>query len=138
MEQFDYPGAADILASDGIQLKQGDGHIVLVTCDGSADQIRVYTVADSAAGRRGDYCFQATATLRIPHARTAPVFALETGDHPISADLTANGATTTVDVPEGDFESVGEGVRRRRPLRPCRDPRHRLTRPRPPSRKRET
>ncbi|MFF1682122.1 MULTISPECIES: hypothetical protein [unclassified Streptomyces] len=110
VEQFAYPGAAGILASDGIQLKKGDGHIVLVTCDGSADQIRVYTVADSTAGRRGDYCFKATAasgylTLELPR-----VFALETGDHPISADLTANGATTTVAVAEGGFESVGEGT----------------------------
>jgi hypothetical protein len=110
VEQFSYPGAAGILASEGIQLKKGDGHILLATCDGTADQIRVYTVADSTAGRKGDYCFKATAasgwlTLELPR-----VFALETGDHPISADLTANGATTTVSVDEDGFESVGEGT----------------------------
>lgn len=110
VEKFDYPNAASILASEGIQLKRGDGHILLATCDGSADQIKVYTVADSTAGRKGDYCFKSTAasgwlTLELPR-----VFALETGDHPISADLTANGATTTVDVAEGGFESVGEGT----------------------------
>ncbi|MDH6550514.1 hypothetical protein M2162_004611 [Streptomyces sp. SAI-041] len=110
VEQFSYPGAAGILASEGIRLKKGDGHILLATCDGTADQIRVYTVADSTVGRRGDYCFRATAasgwlTLELPR-----VFALETGDHPISADLTANGATTTVNVDEGGFESVGEGT----------------------------
>ncbi|WP_312870378.1 hypothetical protein [Streptomyces himalayensis] len=110
VEEFAYPGAAGIFASEGIQLKKGDGHILLATCDGSADQIRVYTVEDSTVGRKGDYCFRATAasgylTLELPR-----VFALETGDHPISADLTANGATTTVDVAEGGFESVGEGT----------------------------
>lgn len=110
VETFSYPGAAAILASEGIQLKKGDGHVLLATCDGSADQIRVYTVADSTAGRQGDYCFKVTAasgyvTLELPR-----VFALETGDHPISADLTANGATTTVAVEEGGFESVGEGT----------------------------
>ncbi|WP_320782838.1 hypothetical protein [Streptomyces sp. CRN 30] len=110
VERFEYPGAAGILASDGIELKKGDGHIVLVTCDGSADQIRVYTVADSTANRRGDYCFKTTAasgylTLALPR-----VFALETGEHPISADLTADGATTTVDVAEGGFKAVGEGT----------------------------
>ncbi|MEU3984157.1 hypothetical protein AB0F77_29465 [Streptomyces sp. NPDC026672] len=110
METFSYPGAAAILASDGIQLKKGDGHILLVPCDNAADQIRVYVVADSTAGRDGDYCFKATAvsgylTLELPR-----VFALETGGHPISADLTANGTTTTVAVAEDGFQSVGEGT----------------------------
>jgi hypothetical protein len=44
-------------------------------------------------------------TLELPR-----VFALETGEHPISADLTANGSTTTVEVDEGGFKSVGEGT----------------------------
>ena len=61
VEQFSYPGAAGILTSEGIQLKKGDGHILLATCDGTADQIRVYAVADSTVGRKGDYCFKATA-----------------------------------------------------------------------------
>ncbi|MEU9149906.1 hypothetical protein AB0D59_05060 [Streptomyces sp. NPDC048417] len=110
VEQFSYPGAAGILTSEGIELKKGDGHILLATCDGSADQIRVYTVADSTVGRKGDYCFKATATSGYLTLSLPRVFALETGDHPISADLTANGATTTVDVAEGGFESVGEGT----------------------------
>ncbi|MFE9765947.1 hypothetical protein ACFYPC_15715 [Streptomyces sp. NPDC005808] len=110
VEDYGYPGAADILATEGIKLNKGDGHILLVECDTAPDQIRVYTVADSAAGRRGDYCFQPTAasgylTLELPR-----VFALETGEHPISADLTANDVTTSVDIAEGGFKSVGEGV----------------------------
>lgn len=110
VEQFSYPGAAGILASEGIELKRGDGHILLATCDGSADQIRVYTVADSTVGRKGDYCFKATSTSGWLTLSLPRVFALETGDHPISADLTANGDTTTVSVAEGGFESVGEGT----------------------------
>lgn len=110
VETFDYPGAADILATQGIKLKKGDGHVLLAECDAAPDQIKVMTVADAAVGRKGTYCFQANAksgfvTLELPR-----VFALETGAHPISADLTANGATTTVDVAKGGFESVGEGV----------------------------
>ncbi|GGS20622.1 hypothetical protein AB0E75_00410 [Streptomyces griseoviridis] len=112
VEDFQYPGAAAILEKEGIELKKGDGHIVLAACDGSADQIRVLTVAESAANRKGEYCFNATAktgylTLELPR-----VFALETGDHPISADLTAEGTTTTttVKVAAGGFEPVGEGT----------------------------
>ncbi|MEW2113703.1 hypothetical protein AB0945_00630 [Streptomyces sp. NPDC005474] len=110
VEDFNYPGAADILVTKGITLKRGDGHILLADCDAGLDQIRVYTVKDDAAGRDGNYCFQATAktgyvTLELPR-----VFALETAEHPISADLTANGQTTTVAVAKDRFESVGEGT----------------------------
>lgn len=110
VEDFGYPGADRILATKGIKLKKGDGHILLADCDQSANQIRVLTVADESVGREGAYCFRATAktgnlTLELPR-----VFALETTDHPISADLTAGGTTTTVEVPKDGFESVGEGT----------------------------
>lgn len=109
VEDFGYPDADRISATKGIKLQRGDGHILLTECDQSAQQIRVYTVKDASAGRDGLYCFQATAksgylTLELPR-----VFALETGTHPISADLSANGETTTVDVAKDGFESVGEG-----------------------------
>ncbi|MFF3399311.1 hypothetical protein ACFYW6_12400 [Streptomyces sp. NPDC002659] len=110
VEDFSYPDAANILATKGIKLKKGDGRILLADCDPSADQIRVMTVKEESAGREGMYCFRATAktgflTLELPR-----VFALEAADHPISAEVTANGQTTTVDVAKGGFESVGEGV----------------------------
>lgn len=110
VEDFNYPGAAGIKTSRGITLKKGDGHIVLADCDTSLDQIRVYAVEDDTVGREGSYCFRATAksgylTLELPR-----VFALEAGAHPISADLTANGETTTVAVAKDGFESVGEGT----------------------------
>ncbi|MEV6161546.1 hypothetical protein AB0L71_06415 [Streptomyces sp. NPDC052052] len=110
VEDFSYPGAADILATKGIELKKGDGHILLADCDPAAEQIRVLTVEDETVGRAGTYCFQATGetgyiTLSLPR-----VFALEAADHPFSADLTANGETTTVDVAQDGFKSVGEGT----------------------------
>ncbi|GAA2608339.1 MULTISPECIES: hypothetical protein [Streptomyces] len=110
VEDFNYPGADRILADEGIRLKRGDGHIQLAECGQTADQITVYTVADTSAGRKGTYCFQATAksgylTLELPR-----VFALETSTNPISADLTAEGQTQTVNMTEDDFKSVGEGT----------------------------
>ncbi|MEU6059221.1 hypothetical protein [Streptomyces sp. NPDC047097] len=109
VEDYSYPGAAQILATQGIALKKGNGRILLAECDASSGQIKVHTVRDSSSGRKGVYCFQATAktgyvTLELPR-----VFALETADHPISAQLTANGSTTTVEVAKGGFEGVGEG-----------------------------
>lgn len=112
VEDYAYPGAENILATKGIKLKKGDGRILLADCDPSANQIQVLTVEDKATGRAGEYCFRTTAksgylTLELPR-----VFMLElaASDRPISADLTADGATTTVNVGAGDFKSVGEGV----------------------------
>ncbi|MGV9341722.1 hypothetical protein [Streptomyces sp. NPDC003688] len=110
VEDFNYPGADQILATKGILLKRGDGHIVLTECGQNANEIRVYTVKDSAANRDAQYCFKPTASTGFLTLELPRVFALETGDHPISADLTVEGQTTQVDVPEGGFKSVGEGT----------------------------
>lgn len=110
VEDYGYPGADKILAGKGIKLKKGDGRILLAECDEAAQQIRVLTVEDAAAGRAGTYCFKALGdtgrfTLELPR-----VFAVEAADHPIQADLTANGETTKVSVAEGGWASVGEGT----------------------------
>ncbi|MFF5335595.1 hypothetical protein [Streptomyces sp. NPDC013181] len=110
IEDFTYPGADAILATKGIELKKGDGHILLTDCDYTVDQIRVLTVADTAAGRAGTYCFHATGTTGYLTLSLPRVFALEAADHPLSADLTANGQTQTVDLEKGGWESVGEGT----------------------------
>ncbi|MEV8389346.1 MULTISPECIES: hypothetical protein [unclassified Streptomyces] len=110
IEDYSYPGAETIEATKGIRLKKGDGRILLADCDQTAPQIRVMTVKDDNVGRDEIYCFRATAktgylTLELPR-----VFALETADHPISANLTADGKTQTVNVGKDDFLSVGEGT----------------------------
>jgi hypothetical protein len=110
IENYEYPGAGRILTEKGIKLKRGDGRILLAECDQAAQQIRVLTVADDSVGREGTYCFKALGetghlTLELPR-----VFVVQAEDHPISADLTANGQTTTVNVAKGETESVGEAT----------------------------
>jgi hypothetical protein len=110
VEDYSYPGADRILTEKGIKLKKGDGRILLADCDRAAQQIRVLTVEDTSANRAGTYCFRAIGksgrlTLELPR-----VFAVEAADHPVRADLTANGQTTSVNVPQGGWESVGEGI----------------------------
>ncbi|MER5530735.1 hypothetical protein ABT075_40200 [Streptomyces sp. NPDC002677] len=68
------------------------------------------TIEDASENRAGTYCFRAIGktgrlTLELPR-----VFAVEAADHPIRADLTANGATTQVLVDKGGWASVGEGT----------------------------
>ena len=110
IENYDYPGASRILTEKGIKLKKGDGGILLAECDQAAQQIRVLTVADDSVGREGTYCFKALGKTGHLALELPRVFVVQAADHPISADLTANGQTTTVDVAKGETESVGEAA----------------------------
>lgn len=110
VEDYGYPGADKILAEKGIKLKKGDGRILLADCDPAAPQIRVQTIGDPAAYREDTYCFRTIGTTGHLTLELPRVFGLEAADHPISADLTANGQTTSVDVPKNDWKSVGEGT----------------------------
>ncbi|MGV9561055.1 hypothetical protein [Streptomyces sp. NPDC003480] len=110
VEDYSYPSADRILTEKGIKLKKGDGHIVLADCDQAAQQIRVLTVKDDSVGRQGTYCFKALGTTGRLTLELPRVFGVETADHPVSADLTANGSTTTVNVPKDGYQSVGEGT----------------------------
>ncbi|WP_262386774.1 hypothetical protein [Streptomyces sp. TRM49041] len=103
VEDFTYPGATTILAERGIKLLRGDGHVVLTECKDATGEIKVWT-------RKGDVCFQATASAGFVTMEIAEVWGLSTTSHPISADLTANGKTTTMELPKGAYESVGEGT----------------------------
>ncbi|MEV8389950.1 MULTISPECIES: hypothetical protein [unclassified Streptomyces] len=104
IEDFTYPDAEKLQRERQIKLIKGDGHIVLADCGDSPQQIKVMT------RRTGDFCFQANAKTGYLTLELAEVFYLETEDHPISADLTADGKTQTVDIAKGGFKSVGEGV----------------------------
>ncbi|WP_344077877.1 hypothetical protein [Streptomyces crystallinus] len=104
VEGFAYPGAAKILADRKVKLIKGDGHIVLAdACDYSPRQIKVW-------GRDRDTCFNVSASTGYLTLEIEKVWGLETGDHPISADLTSeSGKSLSVDVPKGKYKSVGEG-----------------------------
>ncbi|WP_329218436.1 hypothetical protein OG352_19175 [Streptomyces sp. NBC_01485] len=110
VEGYGYPGADKILAEKGIKLKKGDGRILLADCDQAVPQIRVLTIGDPAAGRADTYCFKALGKTGRLALELPRVFGLETTDHPISADLTAGGQTTSVDVAKDGWASVGEGT----------------------------
>ncbi|WP_329047336.1 hypothetical protein OG738_34535 [Amycolatopsis sp. NBC_01488] len=105
VEDFSYPGAAQILATRGITLKKGDGHILLVDCvAGDATQI----VVDARA--RPQTCFHVTGpvgdlTLQIPRT-----YDIRGGDRNLTATLTpeVSGDDKTYDVAAGQWTSVGE------------------------------
>ncbi|MFD9483592.1 hypothetical protein ACFWBX_06225 [Streptomyces sp. NPDC059991] len=109
VERFTYPDAAKVLAEKGIKLIKGDGHLLLADCNASAPQIKVRSVADQTTGRAPLYCFTASSKSGFLALELPRVTSLETADHPISANLTADGLTKTIDVAADDFKPVGEG-----------------------------
>ncbi|MEW1637594.1 hypothetical protein AB0469_26430 [Streptomyces sp. NPDC093801] len=108
VEDFAYPNADQILASQGIKLVRGDGKITLADCDNNLKQIRVYSYAEG--NRKPIYCFTANSNTGQLSLELARVFAIDSGSRALSADLTAEGVTKTVSVAKDSYASVGEGV----------------------------
>ena len=103
VEDFNYPGADDILASRGIKLKRGDGHITLTDC-GTAGAIQVKSRVTN-----GDTCFRAIGTRGYLTLEIPSVFLIYGGDHHTTATLTPPGGTSkTYDVPAQLWKPVGE------------------------------
>ncbi|WP_336054337.1 hypothetical protein [Streptomyces sp. CA2R101] len=133
VEDFAYPNADQIRREAGIKLIRGDGHITLAACDGAGSQIRVQTVKGTGGNPQDFYCFKATAkngylTLELPR-----VFALETTDHPISADLKPkddpSAAGQDRDLGQEQLQECGRGGARRHTGRTAGTAGHRLTGP---------
>ncbi|RPE27954.1 hypothetical protein EDD38_7251 [Kitasatospora cineracea] len=103
-EDFTYPGADQILQSRNIKLLKGDGHILLTDCGTTSQQIKIWRRTG------GDFCFNVTGASGYLTLDVTGVWAVETLDHPVSASLTAQGATQDVTVAKGGFQPVGEGV----------------------------
>ncbi|MEU6444000.1 hypothetical protein [Streptomyces sp. NPDC047046] len=106
VETFDYPGADRIAAEQGITLRRGDGHIVLAECDDSSPMIKVWT-RKSAAGK---FCFSSTAPTGFLTLEVPDVYAIETVQRSVHAELEAEGKSVEVDVKKDEFKGVGEGV----------------------------
>ncbi|MGP9017942.1 hypothetical protein ACT1U9_05970 [Streptomyces sp. BR1] len=113
VEDFEYPGAAKLEADKKIKLIKGDGHILLAdSCDGSPEQIKVWK---RNGGPDSGFCFRVTAKTGYLTLKIDEVWALETGGHPISADLSSDGGKSrqtvdvNIDVNKG-YKSVGEGT----------------------------
>ncbi|MFF3090529.1 hypothetical protein ACFVRB_36630 [Streptomyces nojiriensis] len=110
VEDFTYPNSTQILADKGIKLIRGDGNITLADCDNNAQQIRVYAKEEPGQNRKPVYCFAARASTGRLSLELARVFAIDAADHPLNADLTADGVTKTVAIAKDGYASVGEGV----------------------------
>lgn len=102
VEDFTYPGAAQIQQDQQIVLKRGDGHITLVSCEGTTD-----IMVKSRTGKKS-YCFDVNAkqgylTLEVPDA-----FGIWTEAHPVTATITAGSEEAVVRAAANDYQPIGE------------------------------
>jgi hypothetical protein len=122
VEDYSYPGAAQILATQHVRLIRGDGHIVLVDCatpvSGEIGLFKVYTSEEAAGGTgQGRICFRILAAagfldLEVPGVYEMHGDGLQTGKgHVVNADLrTDEGENINVDVDPDGSTQVGQGV----------------------------
>jgi hypothetical protein len=104
VEDFSYPGAAQIEQNQQIVLRRGDGHIRLTTCEGTPD-IEV----KSRTGQK-TYCFDVDAKQGYLALELPDVIGLWTQEHPVRATVTADGKKTTVEAEANGYQALGEGV----------------------------
>lgn len=105
VEDFNYPGADRILAERGIELKRGDGHIVMADCTGE-NLLRV-----TARGQSNQaVCFRVTGndgwlTLELPGTFLVRTNSYSNTHLELEAD---SGDTQSYDVGPNGLQSVGE------------------------------
>ncbi|MFE2046613.1 hypothetical protein ACFXAZ_38025 [Streptomyces sp. NPDC059477] len=103
VEDFNYPGAAQIQEQTGALLKRGDGHMLMTACDGTED-----ILIQSRTGQK-QFCFDVAAkpaflTLEIPQA-----YGIWTSADPVKTTIREDdGTTTVVNAPANDFTGYGE------------------------------
>jgi hypothetical protein len=116
VEDYSYPGADAIFASDHVQLISGDGHILYKPCPPAEAPGLIIVRSNDHIGSLGigRVCFEVTAavghlTLKIPnvYAVRGDGTATATG-HKLKAELTTGaGAHSTVDVDPNNDTEVG-------------------------------
>ncbi|WP_432084527.1 hypothetical protein [Streptomyces sp. WAC 04229] len=106
VEDFQHPDATRIFDEKGVKVLHGDGHVFFTECDGSPEQIQVWTRKSAD----GAYCFQTTSTTGFLKVEVPEVYALQTSETAVHAELSAEGKTQEVELSKNDFEGVGEGV----------------------------
>ncbi|MGN9764296.1 hypothetical protein ACTMS2_03910 [Micromonospora sp. SD12] len=104
-EDFSYPGAAQIEASDGIKLIKGDGKIIFAECvTGATNQIIVRSYA-----KLSGYCFTVKGAPGYLTLEISDVYQIRGDSHTASARVSVDGETQTVALPKNGWVGVGVG-----------------------------
>jgi hypothetical protein len=107
VEDFNYPGAAQILHDRGIILLTGDGHLLLADCPANPDNVIALQSRD-----KGRVCFKqnglnGSLTMQIPNVYLAKGIA----GHTVNVSTTTDaGVTKQTTLDAGNWTPVGEGA----------------------------
>ncbi|MFE3500631.1 hypothetical protein ACFXPX_15930 [Kitasatospora sp. NPDC059146] len=105
VEDFSYPGSAPF---SNVKLLRGDGHILLSDC-AVDDQIKILSM-DLPNESGNQICFRATTNTGYLTMEVPNVIRIRTDDYAVSAKLTSEGVSQTIDVAKGSGgASVGIG-----------------------------
>ncbi|MER8105875.1 hypothetical protein [Kitasatospora sp. NPDC094016] len=104
VEDFAYPGASPF---PNVNLLRGDGHIVMANCN-TDGQIRVYSL-DLPNDKGNEICFRATASTGYLVVEVPNVIIITAEQHPVTARVTADGQSRTVDIAKNASASIGMG-----------------------------
>ncbi|QLE76314.1 hypothetical protein FGW37_25235 [Streptomyces rectiverticillatus] len=114
VETFDYPNAAKILQEQGIELRKGDGRILLADCKVS-QTIQISTsVNHPGQSKPGLYCFKVTGNGKSGYLelKVPGVYGIMTDDVAVQATLSAEGKRQDpVVLGKNDAAGVGVGAR---------------------------
>jgi hypothetical protein len=116
VEDYKYPGAAEILAQHNVELVSGDGHIVFVTSHPISDDVRC-DVGQIAVEKHLNeepwdvfYCFRTIGSAGVLKLKIPGTFGLRGGDKPVVATAQlADGKEKEYDVPANGSVAVDPG-----------------------------
>jgi hypothetical protein len=109
VEKFAYPGSAQIKADRGIDLKAGDGHILLVECVDGANQLKVESTAFPQG--RNTFCFKVTGTRGSITMELPEAYLVFSNDYNVVATWrTESGEVRTTTLQKNKPNAIGEGV----------------------------
>jgi hypothetical protein len=111
VEDYSYPGAAQVLHDRALTLISGDGHIMLADCASQTGllQVHAFNSADHSSDP-GHYCFKVSGPngylrMTVPYA-----YQIRGDDHTVQATVTINGQDSTVAVAKNNWTGIGEGA----------------------------
>ncbi|WP_216215983.1 hypothetical protein [Amycolatopsis aidingensis] len=103
VEDYEYPGADQILEERGITLKRGDGRILLVECDDSNELMEVWSRS------KGRFCFSIAPQGGYLALEVPEVYGAKGDDHSIEVTVTNRDRIETYDVSRNGWTPIGEG-----------------------------
>ncbi len=109
VENFDYPGAAEIEAERGIKLKKGDGHILFVQCADGQNQLKVESTA--FASPKNLFCFKVVGASGHITMELEEAYLVHGNDYNVVAKWTAeDGTVHSTTLRKNAPTGIGEGV----------------------------